>query len=53
VTFTATVSPANATRTVQFTIDGAAAGVPVLLAAGQASYATSGLGVGAHVVAAT
>jgi hypothetical protein len=53
VIFTATVSPANATGTVQFTIDGAAAGVPVLLAAGQASYATSGLGVGAHVVAAT
>jgi FtsP/CotA-like multicopper oxidase with cupredoxin domain len=52
VTFTATVSPPAATGTVQFTIDGAAAGAPVDLAGGQASYPAVGLGVGAHLVTA-
>jgi FtsP/CotA-like multicopper oxidase with cupredoxin domain len=51
VTFTATVSPALATGVVQFTIDGVAATSP--LAAGQATYATSTLAVGGHVVGAT
>jgi hypothetical protein len=52
VTFTATVSPATATGTVQFTVDGAAvADVP--LVAGQATYSTAGLATGAHAIAVT
>ena len=53
VTFTATVSPSTATGTVQFTVDGAASGAPVLLATGQASYALPFPGTGAHSVIAT
>ena len=52
VTFNATVSP-FATGTVQFTIDGASAGAPVSLVAGQASLSISTLTVGAHLVSAT
>lgn len=51
VIFTATVSPATATGTVRFTVDGGSTDVPIV--AGQASYSTSGLGIGAHVVIAT
>jgi FtsP/CotA-like multicopper oxidase with cupredoxin domain len=53
VTFTTTVSPSTATGTVQFSIDGAPAGGPVALVAGQATYATSVLSVGAHPISAT
>jgi hypothetical protein len=50
VTFTATVSPAAATGTVQFTIDGTVTSVPVT--AGQATLSTSALAVGGHVIGA-
>ena len=51
MTFTATVSPAGATGTVQFAIDnGTPVDVPV--AAGQAAYTTSALAVGNHTVGA-
>ena len=51
MTFTATVSPASATGTVQFTIDGtSAATVPLI--AGQATYTTAALAVGGHLVGA-
>ena len=53
MTFTATVSPATATGTVQFTIDGANVGTPVTLVAGQATFSTATLAVGAHPVIAT
>ena len=53
VTFTATVSPALATGTVQFNIDGVNVGAPVALASGVATYATSTLAVGSHPVVAT
>ena len=53
VTFTATVSPATASGTVQFNIDGAPVGGAVALVAGQASYSTAVLAVGAHPVIAT
>ncbi|WP_133980817.1 Ig-like domain repeat protein [Kribbella voronezhensis] len=53
VTFTATVTPSTATGTVQFTIDGVGAGAPVPLIGGSATYSTSGLAVGAHLVSAT
>ena len=53
VTFTATVSPAAATGTVQFSVDGANVGAPMALnASGVATYATSGLSVGSHSIAA-
>ncbi len=48
VTFTATVSPAAATGAVVFTIDGTSTSVP--LVAGQATYTTSALATGGHVV---
>ena len=48
VTFTATVSPSTATGAVRFTVDGGTTDVP--LVAGQASFSTSGLGIGAHLV---
>jgi FtsP/CotA-like multicopper oxidase with cupredoxin domain len=53
VTFTATVSPSATTGTVQFTIDGVSVGAPVVLAAGQATFSTSTLAVGAHPVTVT
>jgi hypothetical protein len=53
VTFTATVSPSNATGTVTFKVDGATVGEPVALAGGTAtSAAVSGLARGTHVVEA-
>ncbi|HMJ75924.1 MAG TPA: Ig-like domain repeat protein, partial [Iamia sp.] len=53
VTFTATVSPSNATGTVTFKVDGATVGSPVALAGGTAtSSAVSGLARGSHVVEA-
>ena len=52
VTFTATVSPSTATGNVQFVIDGMDAGSPVTISGGTATYATSGLAVGAHTVEA-
>jgi len=53
VTFTATVSPSNATGTVTFKVDGTTVGSPVALAGGTAtSTAVSGLARGSHVVEA-
>ncbi|MGV8977832.1 MAG: Ig-like domain repeat protein [Cellulomonas sp.] len=52
VTFTATVSPATATGTVTFWVDGVA-GTPVPVVAGAASFATTTLAVGGHVVYAS
>ncbi len=51
VTFTATVSPAAASGTVLFTIDGAAVSQP--LVAGTATYAIAVLAAGNHVVSTT
>ena len=51
VTFTATVSPSTATGAVTFAVDGGTTTVP--LVAGLASYSTSGLGTGGHVVGAS
>jgi hypothetical protein len=52
VTFTATVSPAGATGTVQF-LDGAGVlGAPVTLSSGAATYATSSLSPGVHNISA-
>jgi len=53
VTFTATVSPAAATGTVQFSIDGVDAGAAVALVAGKATYTTTSLSAGPHAVLAT
>ncbi len=53
MTFTATVSPAAATGTVVFTIDGTA-GAPIALnASGVATFATAALAAGNHPVVAT
>ena len=52
VTFTATVTPASATGSVQFVIDGANASAPVLLVGQQATYQTAVLASGAHPVSA-
>jgi hypothetical protein len=52
VAFVATVSPAGATGTIQFTVDGVA--VPnVPLIAGQARYSSNTLATGAHVIGAS
>jgi hypothetical protein len=48
VTLNATVAPAGAAGTVQFTDNGANLGSPAALAGGQATLSTSTLGVGAH-----
>ncbi|WP_421121173.1 Ig-like domain repeat protein [Aquihabitans daechungensis] len=54
VSLTATVAPADATGTVQFTIDGAAFGAPVPVSGGTAtSSSTSSLAVGDHPITAT
>jgi CSLREA domain-containing protein len=56
VTFTATVSSTAAgtpTGTVQFEIDGTNVGGPVSLVGGVATFTTSSLGVGSHVVKVT
>jgi FtsP/CotA-like multicopper oxidase with cupredoxin domain len=52
VTFTASVSPAAATGTVTFNIDGINVGVPQTLVGGQAAYSTAALAAGAHLVIA-
>lgn len=53
VTFTATVSPAGATGTVQFKVDGATLGTPVTLSGGTAtSSSVTTLTVGTHTVTA-
>ena len=53
VTFTARVTPGAATGTVQFSIDGAAAGGPVALdATGRARITVGTMGVGPHAVTA-
>lgn len=56
VTFTATVAPTSGTTvptgTVQFSEDGSAAGSPVTLSGGQATYATSVLSAGTHSISA-
>ena len=53
VTFTARVTPAAASGTVQFTLDGADIGGPVALdATGRARLVMSSLSVGAHTVSA-
>jgi hypothetical protein len=52
VAFVATVSPAGATGTIQFTVDGVAvANVPLI--AGQARYSSNTLATGAHVIGAS
>jgi len=51
--FTATVTPAGATGTVQFKIDGANAGSPVAVSGGTASYSTTSLSATTHTVDAT
>ncbi len=54
VTFTATVSPSNATGTVTFAVDGTPVGSPVAVTGGTAtSAAVTGLQRGSHVVVAT
>jgi hypothetical protein len=53
VTLTATVTPANAAGSVQFTDGATAIGGPVAVAAGLASTSTSGLSVGTHTLTAT
>ncbi len=53
VTFTATVSSSSATGTVQFNIDGTAAGSPLTLTGGQAIFSTSALSIGTHTITAT
>ena len=52
LTVTATVGPSAVTGTVQFLIDGAAAGTPVPLTGDTATYTTSSLPVGLHTVSA-
>jgi hypothetical protein len=52
VTFTATVSPSTATGAVGFTVDGGSVGNAALVA-GQATYSTSALAVGAHSIIVT
>ena len=52
VTFTATVTPAAATGTVTFSIDGVDVAAPAL-AAGVATYSTSSLAFGLHPIIAT
>jgi len=52
VTFTATVSPSDATGTVTFTIDGGSPKV-VTLSSGKASFTTNKLSVGTHTITAT
>ncbi len=53
VTFTATVSPAAATGTVTFNIDGVVVGTPQTVVGGVAAYTISSLAVGSHPVTAT
>jgi hypothetical protein len=53
VTFTATVSPALATGSIQFNIDGNDVGTPVALASGIATFSTSLLTEGTHTIQAT
>ncbi|MGC4121613.1 MAG: Ig-like domain repeat protein [Myxococcales bacterium] len=52
VTFTATMTPAGATGTVQFQADGSNLGSPLALAGGVATYATSSLAVGTRIITA-
>jgi FtsP/CotA-like multicopper oxidase with cupredoxin domain len=53
VTFTATVAPAAANGTVQFAVNGAPAGAPVAVVAGQAAITITTLPVGNPTVTAT
>jgi hypothetical protein len=54
VTFTATITPATATGTVQFALDGTAVGGPVAVSGGSAtSPAVPDIAAGAHEVTAT
>ena len=53
VTFTATVSSSIATGTIQFDIDGVAAGSPMILTGGQAVLSMSTLTAGTHQITAT
>ena len=53
VTFTATVRPASATGTIQFRIDGADVGAAQAVVGGQATYTTTTLTIGSHVVIAS
>ncbi|MES2522979.1 MAG: YDG domain-containing protein, partial [Gemmatimonadota bacterium] len=52
ITLTATLSPANAVGTVQFTDGGVNVGAPVTVAAGVATLTTSALNVGSHAISA-
>jgi hypothetical protein len=53
VTFTATVAPSAATGSVQFYADGVTQGSAVSLLGGVASFSTSALTIGTHVITAT
>lgn len=53
VTVTATVSPSNATGTVQFLLSGTNLGSPVVLASGQAIFLTASLPVGTDNISAS
>jgi hypothetical protein len=53
VVFTATVSPAGATGTVQFMDNSNPLGSPVTLSGGVATYSTAGLTVGSHTITAS
>ncbi|MFN8454654.1 MAG: YDG domain-containing protein [Anaerolineae bacterium] len=53
VTFTATVTPASASGTVQFYADGVALGSAVTLSGGTANVSTAALIVGTHAITAT
>ncbi len=52
VTFTATVAPAAAAGTVQFSVDGAPVGAPAAVSGGTATFTTSSLAAGARSIGA-
>jgi uncharacterized protein YjdB len=53
VTFTATVSPAGATGTVQFMDNGSPVGSPVTISSGVATFSTAALSAGTHSITAS
>ncbi len=52
VTLTATVTPASATGTVQFVLDGSAYGAPAAVSGGEASIVVADLAAGDHAIGA-
>jgi hypothetical protein len=53
LTFTATVTPSDATGTVQFSVDGSNLGAPATVSGGVATLSTTSVAVGNHAVDAT